>query len=217
MGSLRAALFVSLTGCSSPKPPPSDARFHDEAAVLVSTKGLSTQPFTVVQRIRGKHGTEDVAFACVVQLSHDKLTVTGLTTYNAPAFVVEQEGVDVLSQNALLRDVPFEPVQVLHDIHRVFFRGFASPQADGTHELLDHGEVVRELWRDGHVVERHFHVLDTFSRLLVLEFDGPPAPVIAPHVRLTNLHYGYVLEIESVEQGRLDQGYTLDVKTNRVP
>jgi len=211
---LQSALLLSLSSCASLKPPPSDA-LHEESAELVSTNQLSTRPFTVVQRIRGKHGTEDVSFECVVELSLDKLRVTGMTTYSPRAFVVEQDGVEVHSRRLMPRDVPFEPTQVLFDIHRIFFRGLPAPQSDGTHELLDHGEVVREVWKDGHVVQRHFHVLDTFARLLVLEFDGPPSPVIAPRVRLTNLHYGYVLEIESVEQGRLDEGYTLNIEKAR--
>lgn len=213
---LQSGLFLALTSCASPRPPPADA-VHEESDELVSTDRLSIRPFTVVQRIRGKHGTEDVAFECVVQLSEDKLRVTGMTTESPRAFVVEQDGVEVHSRRLMPRDVPFEPTQVLFDIHRIFFRGLAAPQTDGTHELLDHGEVVREVWKDGHVVQRHFHVLDTFARLLMLEFEGPPSPVIAPRVRLTNLHYGYVLEIESVEQGRLDQGYTLNIEKHRVP
>jgi hypothetical protein len=213
----QSALLLSLTACTFPKPPPSNALLHEDAAVLVSTNQLSTRPFTVVQRVRGKHGTEDVLFECMVQLSHNKLTVVGMTVYSTRAFVVEQDGVDVQLRSSMLRDVTFDPVEVLYDIHRVFFRGLPAPQLDGTHEWLDHGEVVRELWKDGHIVERHFHALDTFSRLLVLQFEGPPAPVIAARVRLTNLHYGYVLEIESMEQERLEQGYTLDVAKTLVP
>lgn len=213
---LLSGLLLSLTSCASPRPPPSDA-LHEESSELVSSDQLATRPFTVVQRIRGKHGTEEVAFACVVQLSEDKLRVTGMTTESPRAFVVEQDGIEVHSRRLMPRDVPFEPTQVLFDIHRIFFRGLPAPQSDGTHELLDHGEVVREVWKDGHVVQRHFHVLDTFARLLMLEFEGPPSPVIAPRVRLTNLHYGYVLEIESVEQGRLDQGFTLNVEKHLVP
>jgi hypothetical protein len=207
-----SALLLSLTGCASPKPPPSDALLNDDSAVLISTNQLSTRPFTVVQRVRGKHGTEDVAFECVVQLSQSKLTVLGMTPYSARAFVIEQDGVAVQSRAFMMRDVAVDPLQVLYDIHRVFFRGLPAPQTDGTHELLDHGEVVRELWQDGHLVERRFHALDTYSRLLVVEFEGPPAPVIASRVRLTNLHYGYSLEFENLEQQRLDQGYTLAVK-----
>jgi hypothetical protein len=135
-----------------------------------------------------------------------------MTPYSARAFVIEQDGVAVQSRAFMMRDVAFDPLQVLYDIHRVFFRGLPAPQTDGTHELLDHGEVVRELWQDGHLVERRFHALDTYSRLLVVEFEGPPAPVIASRVRLTNLHYGYSLEFENLEQQRLDQGYTLAVK-----
>lgn len=204
------ALLLSLTVCT-PSKPPRDALFYDDSAVLVPTNQLSTPSFTVVQRVRGKSGTQDVAFECVVQLAQGKLTVTGTTPYSARAFTIEQAGVDVELQGLVQRDVPFEPVQVLYDIHRVFFRGLPAPQTDGTHELLDHGEVVRELWQDGHLLERRFHVLETFARLLVIEFNGAPAPVIAPRVRLTNLHYGYALEIENVDQRRLDKGYSLQV------
>ena len=212
-----SALLLPLLACASPRPPPGDALLYDDADVLVSANLLPSRPFTVVQRVRGKHGTQDVAFECVVQLSQNRLRVTGMTLHSAHAFVVEQDGVGVLSQESTLRDVPFAPVQVLYDIHRVFFRGLTAPQTDGTHELLDHGEVVRELWKDGHVVERHFHALDTFARLLVIEFEGAPAPVIAPRVRFTNLHYGYSLEIKNVEQGRRDQGYSLDIEKKLAP
>jgi hypothetical protein len=137
--------------------------------------------------------------------------VTGLTPYSRRAFVVEQELADVKFRGFMLRDVPFEPMQVLYDLHRVFFRGLPAPQTDGAHEVLDHGEVVREIWKDGHLVERRFHALDTSSRLLVLEFEGAPAPVIAPRVRFTNLHYGYSLELETMAQERSDEGFTLDI------
>ena len=214
--SMRLALLFSLSACASPKPP-SDTLFHDDSAVLVPTHQLSTPPFTVVQRVRGKLDTQQVAFECQVQLAQNKLTVTGTTPFSSRAFVIEQAGVDVKLQGLAQRDVPYEPVQVLYDIHRLFFRGLHAPQTDGAHELLDHGEVVRELWQDGHVVKRTFHALETSARLLVLEFEGSSAPVIAPRVRLTNLHYGYSLEIENVEQRRDGEGYTLAVEKTFTP
>jgi hypothetical protein len=213
----RAAPLLAVAACASPKPPPSHATVEDDSAVLLPTDQLSTPPFMVLQRVRGKHGTQNVAFECEVQLSHGKLTAVGMTPYSPRAFVVEQDGINVQSQAFMLRDVPFEPVQVLYDIHRVFFRGLPASQTDGTHEWVDHGELVRELWQGGHVVERYFHALETFATLMVISFEGAPAPVIAPRVRLTNLHYSYSLEIENIEQKRLDRGFTLAIEKNPAP
>ena len=218
----RAALLLSLAACVAPKPPPSQvlssqALVDEGSGLLIPTDQLSTPPFVVVQRLRGKHGREDVAFECEVQLSQGKLTLTGMTPYGERAFIVEQRGVDVQFQKFSLRDVPFEPVQVLYDVHRMFFRGFPAAQTNATHEQLDQGEVVRELWQGGQLVERRFHALDTFASLVVIHFEGAPAPVIAPRVRLKNLHYGYSLEIQNVEQKRLQQGYTLDVEKRPAP
>jgi hypothetical protein len=106
---------------------------------------------------------------------------------------------------------------VLYDIHRVFFRGLPGAQANGVHELQEHDELVRELWQGGHIVERRFHALDTFSSLIVISFEGAPAPVIAPRMRLINLHHSYSLVIENVEQKRLGEGYSLGVDRNPAP
>lgn len=166
----------------------------------------------VVQRVRGKFGTQDVDFECVVQFSRGKLTITGITPYGPRAFVLEQEGTDVRSEAFALRDVWFDPVQVLYDVHRVFFRGLPGAQSNGAHEQLDHGEFVRELWQRGHLVERRFHALATSASLIVILFDGAPAPLIAPRLRLYNLHYSYWLDIENVEQKRLDGNSSLAVE-----
>jgi hypothetical protein len=103
-------------------------------------------------------------------------------------------------------------LQVLYDVHRTFFRGLPAAQANGAYEQLDHGEFVRELWQGGHLVERRFHALETSASLMVISFFGPPAPLIAPRVRVMNMHYSYWLEIENVEQKRLDEGYSLSVE-----
>jgi hypothetical protein len=214
------ALLVWFVACAAPKPPPqpdSEALYDDDSAILVPTDQLSRPPFMVLQRVRGKHIGQRVAFECAVELSHGKLTIHGMTPYTPRAFVVEQNGVHVSSQAFMLRDVWFDPVQVLYDIHRAFFRGLTTAQPDGYYEVLDRGEVVRELWENGHVVERSFHSLDTFASLVVIDFKGAPAPVIAPRVRITNLHYSYSLEIEMVEQRRLGSDYSLGVERQPAP
>jgi len=207
-----AGVLVCSAACASPKPPPNHALVDDDSAVLIPTQQLSTPPFMVVQRVRGKFGTQDVAFECVVQFSQGKLTITGITPYTTRAFVVEQDGLDVHAEAFMLRDVWFEPLQVLYDVHRTFFRGLPASQTNGAHEQVDHGEFVRELWQGGHIVERRFHALATSASLIVISFEGAPAPLIAPRVRLYNLHYSYWLEIENIQQRRLDDGFSLAVE-----
>lgn len=209
----RSALWLGALlalACSAPKPK-SQVPAGPSGVLLPS--GELGPPFMVEQRLTGKHGTQDVAFDCVVQLSEGKLTVIGLTPFRTRAFVVEQRGMDVRYQKYMLRDVPFEPVHVLYDIHRVFFRGLRPPRTDGTHEQQDHGDLVRERWQGGHLVERRFEALEgPFSNLVVVSFEGAPAPVIAPRVRLTNVAYGYSLEIENLEQKLLEPRQTLEVE-----
>ncbi len=180
--------------------------------MLISTDQLAAGSFVVVQRVSGKQGTEDVAFDCIVRLADSKLTLSGTTLHSTRAFFVEQEGAHVRAQSAIHRDVPFEPINVLYDIHRVFFRGLALASRDGTYQQAHGEELVRERWVDGQLVERTFYSLDTYSKLVSIDFEGAPAPVIAPRVRLTNVHYGYSLNIENLRQQRLDDGYSLDIE-----
>jgi hypothetical protein len=204
--------LLSPAACAAPKPAPSHPEVEDDSAVLIPTDQLPAAPFMVLQRVRGKYGTQDVAFECVVQLSAGKLTVTGITPYSTRAFVVEQAGTDVHAEAFMLRDVWFDPLQVLYDVHRTFFRGLPPAQKNGTHVQLDHGEFVRELWLGGHIVERRFQALSTSSSMMVISFFGAPAPLIAPRMRIVNVHYSYWLEIETIEQKRLDEGYSLAVE-----
>jgi hypothetical protein len=191
-----------------PTPPP----FDDDSAMVIPTHQLTTPAFTVLQRVRGKLGTHDVAFECAVRLAQGKLSLTGMTLYGARAFEIEQIGADVHWRAFELDDLPFETMQVLVDVHRVFFRGLPSPQTNGEHERVQGDQIVREFWRGGQIEERSFHSLDTSASLVVISFEGAPAPVIAPRVRLVNLHYNYWLEIENIQQERLREDYTLTVE-----
>ncbi len=212
---MRLALLLSLAGCAVPKPPPVEASFEDDSAVLVPTDQLSTPPFAVVQRVRGRLGAQEIDFECAVQLAQGKLTVTGTTRHGTRAFVVEQIGSEVRWQAFELDEVALEPLQVLYDVHRAFFRGLPSPQTKGEHELVQGDQVVREYWQRRHVVERRFHSLDTSSRLFEIIFEGAPAPVIAPRMHVTNLHYSYWLEIQTIKQEQLGAEYTLAVEGPR--
>jgi len=207
--------LVTTAACGgAPKgPPPASARV--DGAVLVPTDELSP-PFVVQQRLKGQYGTRDMSLDCVLQLKDGKLTVLGLTPFGTRAFVIEQRGREVKLEKFIDREVPIDPTDVLADIHRVFFRGLPateSPRADGSYEQVDGGELVRETYKGGNLVERRFQSLEgPAPNLVVITYDGAKAPVIAPHVRLTNVAYGYTLDIDNTEQQLLEGGYTLEVE-----
>lgn len=216
MSALRVGLCCALLslpalGCGE-KPRPKAAPAYAMTGVLLPTSELAP-PFQLQQRIQGVYEGREVSIDCVVQLDRGKLTVVGLTPFSTRAFVIEQVGTEVKLQKFVDRDVPFDPVAVLYDLHRVFFRGLPKPQANGTHEGVDHGDLVRERWEGGHLVERRFQSLEgPTPQLVIIAFQGAPAPLVAPRVRLTNVAFGYTLEIETLEQQVLDPKYTLEVE-----
>jgi hypothetical protein len=213
---LALCVMLTVAACAKPKPmsqvPASDLR-----GVLLPTERLGP-PFVVQQRIAGKYQGGDATIDCVVQLSEGKLTVLGLTPFGTRAFVIEQKGLEVRFQKFVERDLPVQPEVVLYDIHRVFFRGLPKQAGNGTREAQDQGEMVRETWEGGHLVERRFENMEgPIANLVVVTFDGPPAPVVAPHVRITNTAFAYTLEIENSDQKLLDEGYTLQVESTPTP
>jgi hypothetical protein len=210
---LALSLASTLLSCGGHTPPAATGPVHEVAGVLLPTSELAP-PFQIQQRIRGVHEGREVAIDCVVQLERNKLSVVGLTPFSTRAFVIEQQGTTVRLQKFIDRDIPFDPAAVLYDLHRVFFRGLPKPQADGTHQGVDHGDAIVERWQGGHIVERRFQSLEgPIPQLVVVNFEGAPAPLIAPRVTLTNVAFGYTLQIESLEQQLLDPNYTLQVES----
>ncbi|HVZ33786.1 MAG TPA: DUF3261 domain-containing protein [Polyangiaceae bacterium] len=206
-------VLLLASACGARQKPESALPAHTAAGVLLPTDDLGP-PFMVEQRLHGHYGERDVSLDCVVQLQEGTLTVVGLTPFGSRAFVIEQRGTAVRFEKFVDRKVPFEPVHVLYDLHRVFFRGLKGPLSDGVHEGQDAGELVRERWAGGHIVERRFESLEgPASNMVVVAFQGAPAPVVAPHVKLTNIAFGYTLEIENSEQKQLAPSYTLEVES----
>jgi hypothetical protein len=211
------SLLLGLTACAAAPAPKSAIPTHDLRGVLVPTEQLAP-PFVVQQRIEGRYQGGDATMECVVQLKDKKLTVLGLTPFGTRAFVIEQTGTQVRFEKFIDRDLPVQPEAVLYDIHRVFFRGLPRPDSDGVREQQDQSEMVRETWQGGHIIERRFQGLEgPVPTLVVVAFDGAPAPVIAPHVRITNVAYGYTLEIQNSDQKLLDGNFTLQVESDAAP
>src|SRR5689334_4474266 len=94
----RFVLVLALAGCAAPKPAPVSASFEDDSAVVVPTDQLSAPPFSVLQRVHGKLGTQEIAFECTVRFEQGKLSLTGMTPYGTRAFLIEQVGSDVREQ-----------------------------------------------------------------------------------------------------------------------
>ena len=211
-------LLLCLAGaCAERALPASKPPASGDVAALVSTERLAAPPFMVLARVRGKRGNQAIAFECEVRFSHGRLTLLGMTDHDPHAFEVQQRGMHIHSRATSMRGVLLEPVQLLYDVHRAFFYRLPPPQRDGVYELIEQGEAVRERWRGGHVVERRFHALETFAKLSEIRFSGAPAPVVSPRMQITNLHYGYTLDIETLEQQHLDADYALDVTAARAP
>jgi hypothetical protein len=208
---LMLCLLGACAGCA--KPPATKTQLPSVSAggVLRATEDITVPPFVVEQRLKGTYGQREFTVDCVVQFAGNKVTVVGLTPFGTRAFAIEQVGTRVTFQKFIDRELPIEPADVLYDVHRVFFRALAG-QGDGVRESPDASDLVRETWQDGHLVERRFQSLEgPVSNLVVVTFEGAPAPVIAPIVRLTNAAYGYTLELENSGQKLLESGYTLEV------
>lgn len=206
------ALSCALWACGPKLPPKPPSHAHYGA--LVPTGDLGP-PFVVEQTLSGQYGTQDIKLDCVVQLQKGKLTLLGLTPFGTRAFLIEQNGTDVHFEKYVERDIPFDPVHVLYDLHRVFFRGLKDTGTkNGTYEGQEYGELLRERWDRGTLVERRYESLEgPVANIIVVSYEGQPAPVIARRVKLTNVAYSYTLVIDNVEQKLLEGGYELEVET----
>jgi hypothetical protein len=203
-------LLLLLSACTPKAAPPPVVPQYGIGGVLISTEEIDVQPFVVQQHIKGVYQGGEVTIDCVVQFKDKKLTVLGLTPFGTRAFSIEQDGVQVKFEKYVERDMPVQPEMVLYDIHRVFFRGLPPDQSQGQ----DHSDQVTELRAGDYVIERRFQSMEGPTNLVVVSFDGPPAPIVAPHVKIANTAFAYALEIENSEQKSLADGYTLEVQSD---
>jgi hypothetical protein len=189
-------MAVLALGCAHPRPVPVPTQ-PANTVVLIPTEQITTKGFVAQQRLSGKYGDKDFSVDVVLQLVSGKLTIVGLTPFGTRAFVLEQVGTEVKVEKFIDREMPFDPRYVLDDVHRVFFRGLDA--ASDSRE--EHGERVTEKRANGVVTERRFARLDGKpAGELVVTFDGAPAPVVAPRVKLVNGWFGYTLKVETLTQ-----------------
>jgi hypothetical protein len=118
--------------------------------------------------------------------------------------MIEQSGDEVQFNEYVRLDVPFEPINMLVDVHRVLFEGsgVGARLGDGVHEFESATGVVIETWAYGSITSRVFLDADSTTELSRIEFRGARdrASITAPLVILRDRAHKYELEIRTVEQ-----------------
>jgi hypothetical protein len=169
---------------------PSPARFQDD--------------FFLRQEIVARHEGRSVTFRAALEKQEDVLRLVGLTPYGSPAFMIEQSGDEVRFNEYVRLDVPFDPMNMLVDVHRILFEGsgVGARLGDGVHEFESATGAVVETWADGSIVSRVFLDMDSTTELSRIEFQGArdPASITSPLVILRDRARKYELEIRTVEQ-----------------
>jgi uncharacterized protein DUF3261 len=171
--------------------------------------GERVDDFLDRQRIVATYRGRSMSFDAVLQKRGDELTLLGLTPFGSRAFVVTQKGREMSFQSFVDEPLPFSPLYMLIDVHRVFFRASAPSDAavaDGARTFTSEGEIVTETWHMGRLLNRTFSRSgDRASGKIVVEYDGGMAEDAAPpaHLTFTNGWYGYRLDITTISHKAL--------------
>ncbi|MDH5676116.1 MAG: DUF3261 domain-containing protein [Myxococcales bacterium] len=145
----------------------------------------------------GSNGRK-VGFNAVLQSEAGVLRLLALTPMNTRAFLLEQRGTHVTYTPYIEDEIPFPPRFILIDVHRTFFAP-PLPGGDGWREGERDGEVVRELWKDGRLLERSYERKDgkPQGRIRIVYRGGMAESLPPSHVELENGWFGYRLLIHS--------------------
>lgn len=203
----RSILAACLAlACASRRPPAMPVVTHP--GTLLPTSEIRGA-FMFRQRVEAHYPGRDVSFDAVLQKQGDTLTLLGLTPFGTRAFVLQQRGTEVSFTSHMPGELPFPPRYMLLDIHRTLFIGLGpAPSVDGERRGTRDGEEIREVWRAGRLMERHFRRLDGVPASTIdvryeggMEGDTPPRTV-----EFHNGWMGYSLTITTLESQRLDGG-----------
>lgn len=205
---LVAALLLPLlaTGCGGGAPATkTPLQVRDYPGRLVSTQDMAGA-FMLRQRVSAHWPDGERSFEMVVQLSGAELTLLGLTPFGSRAFVLTQKGAEFSYQKYVDFELPFDPRNILNDLHRVCFRGLGeapNPGFTGERVGTDGAEDVVEVWQQGVLRKKSFRRADgdpAGEIQVVYVGDGE---VLPPEVHLSNPWFGYELTIVTLEQTRL--------------
>lgn len=187
--------------------PPSNAKPPTQyPGTLVSTEALGEQwsPFMARQKVTAEIGTpptRTASFEGVLQLSGEELLLVGLTPFGTKAFVVRQKGQHVELETFTDQPLPFQPRDILLDIHRTLFLTVPGAPQDGTVETTRDGERITETWKNGKLLQRRFQRLDDNPPgEITIHYDPPAEPGTVPQrVTLDNAWFDYHLQIETLD------------------
>jgi hypothetical protein len=164
--------------------------------------------FLYRQRVTAQRPGHEVSFEAVLQKQGETLTMLGLTPFGTRAFVLQQRGVAVEFTSYLPGELPFPPRYILLDLHRTLFVTLGPAPADGERSAVREGENVREVWRGGRLIERHYTRVDGNPAGSVdVRYDGgmvghePPDTVV-----YRNGWFGYTLTITTLARQALTEG-----------
>lgn len=192
-----AIVTVVALGCAgratipeSPLSLPSPARFEAN--------------FFLRQEIVARHKGRSITFKAALEKREDVLRLVGLTPFGTPAFMIEQSGDQVHFTEYVHLDIPFDPMNMLVDVHRVLFEGsgMGARLGDGVHEFERASASIFETWANGTIVSRTFFDTDSTTEFSRIEFKGTrdPTSITSPLVLLSDRTHSYALEIKTVEQ-----------------
>ena len=194
---LGAAICALSPRCAVNPHPATQPAAIEYPGILVAP---STVPgdFLARQEVVARYRETRVRFESVFQKRGDELTLLGLTPFGTRAFLLQQEGTAVTFTSYVDRTLPFPPRYILFDIHRALFVGLGpGPLADGAHESSRDGEVIRERWKGGRIIERTFRREPgpPSGSITITCKDGMVFGVPPPVLELRNGWFGYDLTI----------------------
>ncbi len=153
------------------------------------------------QRLTARWGEgESASFEAVLQKQGDALVLLGLGPHGGRAFLLEHRDGEVRFEPYVDLELPFPPRFVLLDVQRVFFPYLGEPLDEGTRERTVDGEVVREVWRGGRLVERTFRRADGDPEGVIrVDYgEGLATGLPPPLIVLDNGWLGYTLSVETL-------------------
>lgn len=192
--------LASLLFACRPQPAQPPEGSNPATAIPLLDPASVEGDFMLRQRIEGAYGERKVAFDAVVQKQGNTLLVLTLTPYGSRAFSITQTGQDVQVEKFISRELPFDPRFILLDVQRVFMMGLPdAPLGDGWHRGRERGELIRERWQGGRLLERHYRRRDRKTKgAVIVRYTGGYVPGERPGaITLNNEAFGYTLRLET--------------------
>lgn len=201
-GALALALII-ISGCSQP---PKRSVTPPEDPSATALRPFSDLPLDVMwrQQVTISWGDQSEEIPVVLQKNREALVLVGLGPLGPPSFVIRHDKDKLALDNRSGRDFPFSAAYIIADIQRAFFPWALDgqrPRARGSWR----GLVIEEQWEGEELRERLFYLRDSPQRgaVRVRYMDGSAGLDVPTRVSLVNEWFGYRLEIETLEQGRL--------------